>query len=171
MITTPRLHLSIITMQDESAVFNTLNYQNTAEIVSMFTWPMTRAQSTWWRETAEAGQKSKNEYLFIARKNTVAAGCIGIHVDDDNLTRAEVGYWVDEKFQGQGIASEMLSGVLEFGFETLKLKEVYATTAKDNSASSHLLTKVGFKEDGTINVSLPDGATRPSLLFRRYKDA
>jgi len=85
-------------MQDESAVFNTLNYQNTAKIVSMFTWPMTRAQSTWW--------------------------C-----------------------------------------------EIYATTAKDNSASSHLLTKVGFKEDGTINVSLPDGATRPSLLFRRYKDA
>ena len=170
MITTSRLNLSLISMQDESAVFNILNYQNTAEIVSRFTWPMTHAQSTWWCETAETGQKNKNEYLFIARMKDKAVGCMGIHLDKSDPQVAEVGYWIDEKFQGQGFASEMLNSILEFGFESLELNQIYATTAKNNPASCHVLTKAGFKQDGTTDVSLPDGSKRPSFLFRRYKD-
>lgn len=60
-------------------------------------------------------------------------------------TIAEVGYDLHPQFQNRGIMSEALKGVLNFGFNDLKLKEIEAFTHYGNENSKQLLTKNNFR--------------------------
>ncbi len=163
MLESARLHLSLITADDFDAVFHTLNDEHTCEIISFLKWPLTDKQVQWWCAKAVTGAVTGSEYLFIARHEGQPAGCIGLHLEDND--RAEVGYWVSKDMQGQGFASEMLISVASFGLEELQLDEIYATTAKDNPASDAVLMKNGFIPKGSTDVFLPDDSIRPSNLF------
>lgn len=163
MLDTRRLHLSIITTDDFDDVYRTLNDQQTCEIISFLSWPLAKEQVESWCEKAIRGFERETEFLFIARQNGKAAGCIGLHLENDK--QAEIGYWVSPDMRRQGIASEMLQAVTAYGFDTLDLKQIYATTALDNPPSSAVLIKGGFTRTGQKNVELPDGTFRPSNLF------
>ena len=41
---------------------------------------------------------------------------------------AEIGYWIGEKYWGQGIASKAIELVTKYGFEELKLKRIYISS-------------------------------------------
>ncbi len=58
--------------------------------------------------------------------------------------KAEVGYDLLPDFQRQGIMTEALQAVLEYGFDSLKLTEIEAYTHIQNEASMQLLLKNGF---------------------------
>jgi ribosomal-protein-alanine N-acetyltransferase len=63
---------------------------------------------------------------------------------------AEVGYELLPQYRGQGIMREALLKVIEFGFETLKLKTIVADPKAINEQSVKLLEKCGFvKKDAT----------------------
>ena len=56
----------------------------------------------------------------------------------------EIGYELLTQFQGQGIMQEALLTVIDFVFQTLKLKKIVAFTHTDNMNSTHLLSKCLF---------------------------
>ncbi|MDF7813032.1 GNAT family N-acetyltransferase [Hymenobacter sp. YC55] len=58
--------------------------------------------------------------------------------------RAEVGYGLHPDYWQQGIMSEALAAVLDFGFQQLKLHSVEANVNPNNTASRRLLEKHGF---------------------------
>ena len=58
--------------------------------------------------------------------------------------RAEIGYGLHPVYWQQGIMSEALAAVLDFGFQQLKLHSVEANVNPDNAASRRLLEKHGF---------------------------
>lgn len=60
-------------------------------------------------------------------------------------TKAEVGYDLNPAFQNQGIMSEALKQVLNFGFKNLKFTEIEAYTHRENENSKRLLIKNKFK--------------------------
>lgn len=62
-------------------------------------------------------------------------------------TIAEVGYDLVPQFQNRGIMSEALKCVLNFGFNSLNLKEIEAFTHHANESSKKLLTKNNFRLD------------------------
>lgn len=49
------------------------------------------------------------------------------------------------KYWGQGIATETSIIARDYGFQQLKLKEIYATADSLNIASKTVLQKIGFK--------------------------
>jgi ribosomal-protein-alanine N-acetyltransferase len=57
----------------------------------------------------------------------------------------EVGYTVDKKFWGKGIATECTLACLEFGFETAGLKKMIARTHSENAGSIRVLEKAGME--------------------------
>ncbi len=61
----------------------------------------------------------------------------------DNKT-AEVGYDLHPEFQGKGIMSEALKGIIDFGFTILKINRIEAFTHNKNKDSKKLLIKNGF---------------------------
>lgn len=59
--------------------------------------------------------------------------------------KAETGYTLVSKFHRKGYMTEALTKVIDFGFNTMKLKTIEAYTHKDNKNSIQVLIKNKFK--------------------------
>ena len=57
----------------------------------------------------------------------------------------EISYILKTEEWGKGYATEIARKFIEFGFNELKLKAVYATVDTDNFASIRILEKIGMK--------------------------
>ncbi|HEY7588854.1 MAG TPA: GNAT family protein [Thermoplasmata archaeon] len=89
-------------------------------------------------------------------------GTLGYHQWAHEGRRARVGYDLRKAFRRQGIMTEALSAVLGYGFGAMGLNRVEACTDPRNTASIHLLDKIGFHLDGVL---------RENTLFRgRFLD-
>ncbi len=78
------------------------------------------------------------------RGNSELIGSICLWNFSDDRRVAEVGYSLSPKFQNQGIMSESLECVLNFGFTELNLEEIVAFTDRRNENSKKLLAKAHF---------------------------
>ncbi len=63
---------------------------------------------------------------------------------------ADLGYWVDPKFWGQGLGSEAVRLALGWAFRHLHSSGVSASVQPDNSRSRRLLQSLGFKHLGPV---------------------
>lgn len=64
--------------------------------------------------------------------------------------RGEIGYELARPFWRQGIMSEALDAILEFGFDQLELNRIEALVMTANVASAGLLVSLGFREEGIL---------------------
>lgn len=64
--------------------------------------------------------------------------------------QAEVGYELAREFWRQGLMTEALSAILNYGFEVKNLQQVIAEVMVDNLASKQLLKKLGFRSQGVL---------------------
>ena len=63
--------------------------------------------------------------------------------------RAELGYWLAVPAWGQGIATEAVRALVDFGFRELVLARIYAQVIAGNQASMRVLEKLGMVHEGT----------------------
>lgn len=61
---------------------------------------------------------------------------------------AEIGYVLHPDYWNRGIATEAVSAVLRYGFETLGLNRIEARYMKDNLASRRVMEKCGMTFEG-----------------------
>jgi RimJ/RimL family protein N-acetyltransferase len=78
----------------------------------------------------------------------VLAGDCGLHCRADDPRQVEVGITLDPACQGAGIATEALTGLLDYVFARLHKHRVTATTDAANDRAARLLTRVGFRREG-----------------------
>ena len=64
--------------------------------------------------------------------------------------RAELGYWLGVPYWGKGYATEASQEILRFGFETLKLRRIYASYVTENPTSGRVLEKIGMRYEGIL---------------------
>ncbi|MEH6979630.1 GNAT family N-acetyltransferase, partial [Bacillus pseudomycoides] len=57
--------------------------------------------------------------------------------------RAEISYALFPEQWGNGYATEAVSTVISYGFNTLNLTRIGAVVFLENESSNHLLTKLG----------------------------
>ena len=89
--------------------------------------------------------KGKSWYWVISLKeSSQLIGAICLWNFSADKTVAEVGYELDPAFHGQGLMSEALHCIVDYGFNTLQLKTIEALTHKDNKSSMQLLLKQHF---------------------------
>lgn len=62
----------------------------------------------------------------------------------------EIGYELGFSFWGQGLMTEALKAVLDYGFSQLDLNRIEAYVLPDNKASLALLGKLGFEREGLL---------------------
>ena len=74
-------------------------------------------------------------------------GFIGIHALDEKNHRGEIGYSLLPNYWGGGIATEALSAVIDFAFNTCNLHGLDANVNPLNEASQALLEKLGFRKE------------------------
>lgn len=62
----------------------------------------------------------------------------------------ELGYRLHLKFWGKGLASEMAKALVDYGLNSLQLKEIAAVIDPRNTASERVLLKTGFLPQGEV---------------------
>jgi RimJ/RimL family protein N-acetyltransferase len=62
----------------------------------------------------------------------------------------KIGFALNEQFWGMGICTEAIREVVRYGFDTLKIHRIEAETHPENTGSGLVLTKNGFKREGTL---------------------
>jgi len=85
-----------------------------------------------------------------ALDNQEKLGNIGLKIIDQQIKVAEVGFILKQCAQGKGFASEALTLIKDYAFETLKLNKLTATCSVHNSGSYKLLEKLGFNREQTL---------------------
>ena len=83
---------------------------------------------------------------MFAVELTSAPGVIGFCgiVHPGGQEEAESKYAYLRRFWGQGIASEALKGLIDYGVKAHGIRHMIATTAPDNTASHRVLVKAGM---------------------------
>lgn len=80
-------------------------------------------------------------------------GDFGTHFDGDDPRQVEIGFTLAPNFQGQGLASEAVSGVMDYLFGSLQKHRVYASVDPRNKPSVALLNRVGMRQEAHFRKS------------------
>lgn len=103
---------------------------------------------------------------FCIEKNGEYVGNIGLHPDSDIYRKnAEIGYFIGEAFWGQGIATQAIKMMVEYGFKELKIHRIQAGVFDYNGASRKVLEKAGFEYEGTAK----DGVFKDGKFYDELK--
>lgn len=103
-------------------------------------------------------QNNQTVYWGISLKDqSHLIGTICLWNFSEDRKKAEVGYELLPEYHRQGIMSEALNAVVEYGFNELLLQEIVAITNKFNENSKGLLVKHHFVlEEGKEDEGFPD---------------
>lgn len=82
-------------------------------------------------------------FTITTKEDGTPLGRIGIRKKNKE-NRWNVGFWTHPESQKQGIMTEVLKGVLRFGFEELSATEIEASHALWNTASEKVLKRNGM---------------------------
>jgi RimJ/RimL family protein N-acetyltransferase len=91
--------------------------------------------------------EKKNVVFAIRSRDGALLGAInlGLSLDD---RRGELGYWIGLPHWNQGICTQAVGRVIQYGFEDLGLNRIYARHLSINPASGRAMEKNGMKKEG-----------------------
>jgi RimJ/RimL family protein N-acetyltransferase len=105
------------------------------------------------------------------------AGFVGLNPVSEAMPFApavEVGWRLGREHWSQGIAREAAEAALEYGFVSLRLKEVVAFTAVGNLRSRRLMERLGMRHDEDGDFDHPQleagHPLTPHVLYRLRRD-
>lgn len=96
-------------------------------------------------------------------------GTVGFSRIDQPNNVAEIGYVLNQKYWGRGIAAEAVQKILEFGFERLALDRIEAVLISENIQSAKVLYKCGFRSYKN-NIMTVKGEKQNIRIFSISKD-
>lgn len=87
-------------------------------------------------------------FLHDGSRDVLAGGITLSNIRRRAAQHVNLGYWMGQRFAGQGIMSEAVALVLPFIFDTLALHRIHAAFLPTNMPSRRVLEKNGFVEEG-----------------------
>lgn len=93
----------------------------------------------------------KNEminWMITLKDDPKMIGTIGYYYIKPEHYRAEIGYMLLPKFQGNGYITEAIAEVVKYGFSTMQLHSIEAVVDPLNLSSCRVLEKCGFIKEG-----------------------
>lgn len=94
----------------------------------------------------------------------------GIGLEKIEGHKAEIGYWLAEKYWGKGVMTAAVEVVTKYSFEKLGLRRIYARVFHFNKASIRVLEKAGFEKEGLLKrEAQKDGKLIDSVLYAKTR--
>lgn len=86
------------------------------------------------------------KWAITFKESNQLIGYCGIAIEQiDNKDEREIGYRLDPKFWGQGLATEAASAAIRYGLEKLKFLYILGIVERENKASVRVLEKLGMQ--------------------------
>ncbi len=90
------------------------------------------------------------------------AGSLGVVTFNRDHKKCEIGYWLREDLQGEGLMTKALARFIDHLFSTKDLNRVEILVASENCRSQAVPLRLGFTREGTLRQGL--------LLRQEYLD-
>lgn len=114
-------------------------------------------------------KRKKGLCLAIQLRSGKFIGGFDFWVLDLKKKTSEIGYWLDKKYWSKGYTNEALELGLNYAFNKLKLKSVYATVFEPNKSSIKLLENKGFKKrEDLTKVVTKNGVRMKKLYYKLF---
>ena len=148
---TPRLLLRAFALADVPRLVALAGNYEVARNTLNIPHPYGEDDARRWVQLTQENFAQQTGYAFAVELKATSEfiGGIGLTVDR-RFDRAEAGYWLGQPYWGQGLASEALAALLQFGFEELALNKIYATHLAGNPASGRVMLKNGMVKEGEL---------------------
>lgn len=148
---TDRLVLRRIVPEDLDSIFE---YASDPEVARFTSWSAhlsienSRAFLTYVMEQYE-GSKIAPWGVEYRRDNKMIGTC-GFMDWIVRNARAEIGYALSRQYWNQGLATEALRAVIDFGFREMRLNRIQGRCVVENIASARVMEKAGMKMEGVL---------------------
>jgi ribosomal-protein-alanine N-acetyltransferase len=107
----------------------------------------------WWidlYETTYDGDFKYNFAVFLKDTNKFI-GWGGFGVIDCFYPEKEIYYLIGKEYWGKGYATETMTALIHYYFNTIGLKRIIALTKPENIASNRVIQKIGFKFEHLVS--------------------
>ncbi|WP_418603344.1 GNAT family N-acetyltransferase [Hwangdonia sp.] len=103
-------------------------------------------------KTIEQKVKNKSYFPFTIYdlNSNLLIGLVDVKNIDWSIPKAEIGYFIDINYEGQGVISKSLGLVIDYLLETYKFKKLLCRANSTNLGSINVALKNGFEFEGTI---------------------
>ncbi len=110
-----------------------------------------------WIRKARAQFDLDQEFVYgiFNPTETEVMGGTGLHTRQGKHG-LEIGYWIQQKYEGQGYATEVSSALTKVAFEINKVKRVHICCAVANHKSARIPEKLGFQKEGVLRKWVPN---------------
>ena len=144
------LELRQLELSDSADIFNTINSQREylGKWLPFVAFTKKLEDTENFVNSVVNAPKDKFEYTFTIRKQDEFIGLIGLK-DSDRINKiTEIGYWISEKFQKEGIVTKSVDKLCVFAFEDQGFNRIQIKCAVENRVSANIPKRLGFKFEG-----------------------
>ena len=111
---------------------------------------------SWIRKSrAEFDMDKDFVYGVFNPEETEVIGGTGLHTRQ-GTHGLEIGYWIQQKHEGHGYATEVAAALTKVAFEINKVKRVHICCSVANMKSARIPEKLGFQKEGVLRKWVPD---------------
>lgn len=163
MIETELYLLRLVQISDTEKLYDLVD-RNRARLLKYF--PITTSgistlESTRSYIAQKISEAAKREFFcyLIEEKNT--GDLVGMYILKSfnwRIPKCELAYFIDKKYEGKGIISEITKAIVEHCFTKLNLHKIWIETGTDNLASKSVALKNGFKLEGLLRNNFRDSS-------------
>jgi ribosomal-protein-serine acetyltransferase len=88
------------------------------------------------------------ELVFVMMYREKITGLLGFKDIDPINRKLEIGYWIAREFEGNGIVTRCCRSAIDAAFNKMKMNRVQIKCAVENTRSSNIPKRLGFKPEG-----------------------
>lgn len=148
---TPRLHLRELRLADAEAIFRIFANDAVTEFYDCATFQrMEQAVAmTQGYMNRFAQQRGIRWGITLANSNEFIGTC-GYNGWTSSSFHSDIGYALAYPYWGQGLMTEAVAAMVDYGFTQMRLNRIEAWVMPGNHASVRLLQKLGFQVEGVL---------------------
>ena len=123
------------------------------------------------RALLEWHDRESLDYRLFLGENFV--GNCAVHTINWDLPGAQLGYWLHNDYQRQGLMNEAVGRLTQFAFDELKLVRLEIRCNARNAASAGVAARASFSKEAHLRKCYrsADGTLNDALVFAKITDA
>ena len=110
-------------------------------------------------------------FIFETKSGKLLGGVTLGNIRRGVARSGHIGYWIGEKYAGNGFMVDALDLLIRHAFDTMRLHRIEAACIPDNKRSIRVLEKVGFTREGLLRSYLKiNGGWQDHYLYALIGD-
>lgn len=140
--------------------------------ISAFTrvpFPYEREMAEEFVRGSDIAYRNHKSVVFAIEVNGTFAGAIDLHAIELGDHCAEIGYWVEQSFRGQGVCTSAVKTLIAFAIDVMKFRRLEGLADYNNIASQRVMERAGMVREALLRnkVTKPNGDQIDMVLLAK----